>query len=353
MHTKHLKLFPALLFLTFLISCDSEPGGGPEPSDPKAVLKIMSVTNVSETGFQINWAIENPVGFQSIAVQVARNEDLSQSLSYVLIEDISTNQLLVDNLDGATEYYYQVYLLNKGSAVVESEVKSAETAYYYETVELTTEDDFKLMGRIAYLESIPDKRPGIIMMHEFGVWVNPWVGSTMLKQLVADGYICFTFFFRGHGTSTPVDDLMDLINNRNLIAEDLKTAVAYLNAHEKVSTGELGLIGASMGATMALTGNGFEEVLSSVALSPVRDGVFLLFPDMTLNTAYYLVGELDIAGDPPLDFLMEAQNLYEITEEPRKLNNIPGTADHGTDLLSRDSLITSIKSWFLETLPLE
>ena len=353
MKTKHFKHFSAILFLSVLFSCDSGPVGGPEPSDQEAVLKILSLTNVSETGFQINWAIENPVGFQSIAVRLARNEDLSQSLSYVLIDDISTTELLVDNLDGATQYFYKIYLLNNGTSVVESEVKSAETAYQNESIELTTGDDFTLRGSLAYLETVEGKRPGIIMMHEFGVWVNPWVGSALLKQLVADGYICLTFFFRGHGTSTPVDDLMDLLDNRNLIAEDLKTAVAYMNAHEQVSPGELGLIGGSMGATMALAGNGYEEVLTSVALSPVRDGVFLLFPDMTLKSAYYLVGELDIAGNPALDFLVEAQNLYELTEEPRKLNNILGTADQGTELLSRDSLNTSIEAWFLDTLPLE
>lgn len=353
MKTMHLRQFSAILFLSLLFSCDSGPVGGPEPSDPQPVLKILSLTSVSETGFQINWSIENPVGFQSIAVQLARNEDLSQSLSYDLIDDISTTELLVENLDGATRYFYKVYLLNNGNTVVESEVKTAETAYQNESIELTTEDDFTLRGSLAYLESVPGKRPGIIMMHEFGVWVNPWVGSELLKQLVADGYICLTFFFRGHGTSTPVDDLMDLLNNRSLIAEDLKTAVAHMNAHDKVTPGELGLVGGSMGATMALAGNGYEEVLTSVALSPVRDGVFLLFPDMTLKSVYYLVGEMDIAGNPPLDFLVEAQNLYEITEEPRKLNNIPGTADHGTELLSRDSLNSSIESWFLEMLPLE
>jgi hypothetical protein len=353
MKTLQLKHFSAILFVSLLFSCDSGPVGAPDPSDPQPVLKILTVTDVSETGFQINWSIENPFGFQSIAVQLARNEDLSQSLSYVLIDDVSTTQLLVENLDGATEYFYKVYLLNNGNAVAESEVKIAETAYYTESIELTTGDDFTLTGSLAYLKSVQGRRPGIIMMHEFGVWVNPWVGSDLLKHLVADGYICLTFFFRGHGTSTPVDDLMDLINNRNLIAEDLKTAVAYLNAHEMVSQGELGLVGASMGATMALAGNGYEEVLTSVALSPVREGVYLLFPDMTLKSAYYLVGELDIAGDPAIDFLVEAQNLYELTEEPRKLNNIPGTADHGTELLSRDSLNTSIETWFLEKLPME
>ena len=104
-------------------------------------------------------------------------------------------------------------------------------------------------------------------------------------------------------------------------------------------------------AIAALAGNGYEEVLTSVALSPTRDGVFLLFPDMTLSSVYYLVGEQDIRDQQGADFPAEANALYDLTEEPRKLNIIPGTDDHGTNLLSRDSLNTSIEEWFLQYLP--
>jgi hypothetical protein len=55
---------------------------------------------------------------------------------------------------------------------------------------------------------------------------------------------------------------MSLINDKSLLAKDLQAAIEYMNAHELVS-GTLGLIGGSMGAIMALAGNGYEEVLSS------------------------------------------------------------------------------------------
>lgn len=351
-HMKKYKPLTAVLLLIFLISCESGPEGGDVTTDPLPVLKILSPTNISETGLQINWSIENPVGFQSIFVQVATKEDLTNSVSYANIDDISTDHLLVDNLDGATQYYYKVSLQNNGTAVVESEIKAVETAYKMESIELVTEDNYTLSGKLAYLESLTGPRPGIILMHEFGVWVNPWVNSSLLRQLVGEGYVCLTFFFRGHGSSTPVDDLMELINDMSLIASDLQAAIDYLSSHE-LFIGELGLIGGSMGAIMALAGNGYEEVLTSVALSPTRQGVFSIFPDMTLNSVYYLVGDLDIAGDPPIEFPAEAAVLYDLTEEPRKLDIILGTADHGSNLLIRDSLNTSIKVWFLEQLPLQ
>jgi len=353
MKMKQYTPLTALLFLSLLISCDSSPGGGDVPNDPEPVLKILSLTSVTETEFQINWSIEDPIGFQSISVQVATEEDMTNSVTFVNIDDISTDHYLVDNLHGATQYYYKVSLLNNGTAVVESEVKAAVTNYMKESIELVTEDNYTLTGRLAYQESLSGKRPGVILMHEFGVWANPWIGSDLLRQLVADGYICMTFFFRGHGSSTPVDDLMELINDKSLLARDLQSAVDFMNAHELVAMGKLGLIGGSMGATMALAGNGFEEVLTSVALSPVRDGVFVIFPNMTLKSAYYLAGEQDIRADPALDFPAEAYTLFDLTAEPRKIDIIPGTSDHGSSLLTRDSLVNSVETWFLETLPLQ
>ena len=60
----------------------------------------------------------------------------------------------------------------------------------------------------------------------------------------------------------------------------------------------------------------------------------------------------DVLDDPNVDFPAEANSLYELTEEPRKLDIIPGTSDHGSNLLSRDSLNASIEEWFLQYLPL-
>lgn len=73
---------------------------------------------------------------------------------------------------------------------------------------------------------------------------------------------------------------------------------------------------------------------------------------MTLSSVYYLVGELDIHDDPDVDFPAETTTLFDLTEEPRRLDIIPGTSDHGTNLLSRDSLNASIEEWFLQYLPL-
>ena len=348
----HHKLLYIVLLVFLASSCDMGGEGGGEPGPETAVLKNLDPSAISETGFQLNWSITNPAGFNTIVILLSEDEEMTKIVKFMELNDISAPYVIFDGLKGATTYFYKVSLKNQGSTVVESDLKRVETSFKMESFNLLTEDSYSLSSKLAYLESVSGSRPGIIMMHEFGVWVNPWVGSDLMKQLVADGYVCLTFFFRGHGTSTPVDDLMDLINDKSLLTKDLQAAIDYMNEHELVS-GELGLIGGSMGAIMALAGNRYEKVLTSVALSPTSDGVFLIFPDMTLTSVYYLVGELDIHDLEGADFPAESNTLYKLTEEPRKLNIIPSTSDHGTNLLSRDSLNTSIKEWFRALLPLD
>jgi len=350
MHPK-LLLFVLLVFIAS--SCDTGgEGGGAETGPDAPVLKVLAPSVVTESGFQLNWSITNAVGFNTIEVLLAEDEEMTEIVRFIELNDISSQNEIFDGLKGATPYFYTITLKNQGSTVLESEVKRAETSFKMESFSLLTEDSYSLTAKLAYLESVSGSRPGIIMMHEFGVWVNPWVGADLTKQLVADGYVCLTFFFRGHATSTPVDDMMTLINDKSILTRDLQAAIDYMNEHELVS-GTLGLIGGSMGAIMALAGNGHEEVLSSVALSPTSDGVFSIFPNMTLSSVYYLVGELDVRDQQGGDFPAETEGLYNMTEEPRKLNIIPDTDDHGSNLLSRDSLNISIKEWFLQTLPMK
>lgn len=346
---KYLLSLPILL-LALLSSCEIGGGGGGDPDTPS--LTVETPTDITESGFQVNWTLNTSYGFNSIAVAISEDEDMSQVSKYLETQNTFAQSLQVEGLKGAKTYYYTISLLDNGITIFTSEIKMVETSMKMESIQLLTEDAVNLSGRLAYLESLSGSRPGIILMHEFGVWVNPWLGSNLLRDLVAEGYVCFTFFFRGHGTSDPVDDLMDLLNNRDLLGKDLQAAVDFMNEHEKVSSGKLGLVGGSIGGTMALAGNGYEEVLTSVALSPASDGVFMIFPDMTLSSVYYLAGELDVGTDPSADFPSEAQTLYQQTEEPKKLDIILGSDDHGSNLLSRDTLTTSVRDWIIERNPL-
>ena len=167
-----------------MASCEQGGGGGgADPETPS--LMFLPPSNISETGFQLNWSLNTQFGFQSISVDLSEDKEMAKIIKHVETGDISTEYVLISGLQGATPYYYRVSLLNDGIQVFNSEIKTAETSYRMDNFDLVTEDSYTLSSKLAYLESVSGSRPGIILMHEFGVWVNPWIGSDLMKQLVA------------------------------------------------------------------------------------------------------------------------------------------------------------------------
>ena len=335
------------IFLVLSIhSCEKE---NPDPVS----LSVQLPSEVSESGFQLNWTVSND-NFQSIVIDLSLDKKLDVIEESVTISDATQKNYIFTGKNGATKYYYRISLIGEGETLAASDLYAVETSFISQHITLVTSDNMNLMGSLAYLESASGARPGIIMMHELGVWVNPWIDSDLLKRLVSDGYVCMSFFFRGHGTSSPIEGgLMSLVDDKSLIAKDLDAAIAFMNDNELVTENSLGLIGASLGGIMALAGNGYEEVKTSVSLSAPADGVYEIFPNMTLSSVFFLVGELDIRPEMNADFPRDAQVLYNSSEMPKKLTIVDGTSDHGTTLLSREELNISIQEWFMETIPLK
>lgn len=65
--------------------------------------------------------------------------------------------------------------------------------------------------------------------------------------------------------------------------------MSFPKSHSKVDSTNLALIGASLGAIMAVTGNGFEEVKTSVSVSGIEDGIYEIFPGMNISSVLYMV----------------------------------------------------------------
>lgn len=344
---------PQEIFLIFTllvlmgISCEKA-----EDTEP-TTIEVLKPSHVSETEFQLNWSVSN-TKYESVRVELSFQKDFDSVDETHKIPDNEHNSLILTDRKGATRYYYRVKLISDGIVVAESEVWVVTTTYLMENASFTTLDGLTLNGKIAYLESITEPKPGIIMMHELGVFVNPWIDSPTMMNLVSEGYVCMTFFNRGHGSSSKIDGgLMSLIEDKSGISEDLRSAIAFIAEHKKVTPDNLGLIGASMGGIMALAGNGYGEVKTSVSLSAPADGVFYIFPNMTLTSAYYLAGELDRNEASNIDVAKDAENLFKMTESPKKLSILPGISAHGTSLLSYGNLESEVLDWFLETLPIQ
>ncbi len=113
-----------------------------------------------------------------------------------------------------------------------------------------------------------------------------------------------------------------------------------------------------MGGMAAVLGNlhpeVITEVITSVALGPTNALSYYksLFPELgqhNLACIYYIVGKNDFLSD--YDFPGEAQKLYNVTEEPRKLWILPGSALHGSTLMTHSGVNDSIVAWMKEQMP--
>ena len=70
----HHKLLYIVLLVFIASSCDMGGEGGGEPGPDTPILKVLDPSLISETGFQINWSITNPAGFNTIEILLSEDE---------------------------------------------------------------------------------------------------------------------------------------------------------------------------------------------------------------------------------------------------------------------------------------
>lgn len=326
-----------LLVLVLMLACSKSDDPEPSPAF------TSNVSDVSETGFTVSWSA--PAALASVTIEVSEEEGMNP-LVYTFTEDQpDVKSHAIEGLHGAKVYYFRLTANFQDGSSFTGVSQAQETSNTSENVMIETPDGMQLAGKLSYLSYLDEQRPAVIFMHELGVWVNNWKGADVVKKFVAEGYVCLVFDFRGHGNSTSIPNLGVLIEDWSLVATDLTAAMAFLKSNPRVDSTNLALAGGSLGAIMSLAGNGFEEVKSTVALSPAKMGVYTLFPDLVPANVCYIVGEHDIHQDPDVNFPEEAQYLYDLSDEPRNLTIVPGTGAHGTELLESTGVEDLIFQW--------
>jgi len=308
-------------------------------------INAESATEVTETSFKVSWSI-NSSDINSLSIELSSKNTFEPIEKAISVVNTSQKSQVVDQMNGATTYHYRVRAsLNDGSTVL-SAGKSVTTSYKTESVTITTSDGINIAGKLKYLESQKNDKPGIIFMHELGVWVNNWQSADLITSLIAQGYACLIIDFRGHGQSDyyplPTDQ-SQIEEFVNAVTKDLIASIAFLQSHEIVDGEQLALVGGSLGAIMAIAGNGYDEVKATVSLSASQLGIYSVFPGLKINSAFFIAGELD--ANQAVNFAEEAAALYEIAEEPKKLKILSGNSSHGTDLLISPGLNQEIIDW--------
>lgn len=335
-----LNSFIYFILLILITSCNKDKD---EPVQ-NIGLTTESATDITKTSFKIKWSINN-TDYDKLLIEVS----LSESFDVLDKEiDVTNNQQtvqVIDHLSGATKYYYRMKVNLKDGNSSFSLTKSATTSYDSETVTFITSDGINIAGKMKYLDDPRNAKPGIIFMHELGIWVNNWENADVVTSLISQGYVCLIFDFRGHGDSddyslpTEHSQVEQYINEAS---RDLVAAIEFMKLQERVDSDRLALVGGSLGGIMAIAGNGYPEVKTTVSLSASQLGIYSIFPGLEINSAFFIAGELDINQT---NFPEAAAKMYNNATEPKKLKIIPSNSAHGTDLLIVNGLNQEISDW--------
>ena len=340
----------SIIALIFILSIG---GCGKFNLTPDISINFQDPTNISETSFQISWSI-NTTEYQSLTFVLAEDPGFEEIVISRTFKGNSTRGTIIESLQSARTYYYRISLLKAPGSIFVSRPISIEMPYQQELVSFFTSDSALLNGSIYYRGELSGKRPAVILMHEFGVFVNGWINSTIVKALVSEGYICMTYWNRGHGQSFWKGEVEALISNPIYLSNDLKGAMKYIRSNPLVMADSIALIGASMGASMAVSGSGNEMVRTSVALSPANMHINYIYPDIPLRSILYIVGDQDIVdtGERVSDFPAQTAQLYGITLDPTKLLIIEQSGAHGTELLESTGVNETILQWIIGQMPI-
>jgi alpha-beta hydrolase superfamily lysophospholipase len=165
------------------------------------------------------------------------------------------------------------------------------------------------------------------------------------EQLAARGIVALAFDMRGHGGSQGFDSGED----RGGLARDVAAAVRYLQSRSDVQVGRVGLVGASMGATLAVIAAGASPAVRSLALlSPALD-----FRGLRIEEPLRRAGDrpaLIVASSEDAYGSRSARALAQTGPAVRELLLLEGAGNGTRILASRPDVIGTLVDWFSRTL---
>jgi len=229
---------------------------------------------------------------------------------------------------------------SKPEAAIEPTITQEQIASEVpQDIAIEAADGLTLRGTF-YPASSPGQNPGLLLLHMNGGRRQDW--NDVVPELANSGFAVLTLDMRGHGQSGGSKDW-------NQAADDLQRAWRYLSEHEEVDSERTAIIGASIGANMALV-TGVNE--------PSIKGVALLSPGLNYLEVMTNDAIVDYGNRPALIVASEEDSYA--AESSRTLKQLaPGPADlvlyngagHGTRMFSAEpELLNVLTSWLSQHL---
>ncbi|MGE3489723.1 MAG: alpha/beta hydrolase [Vicinamibacterales bacterium] len=178
-----------------------------------------------------------------------------------------------------------------------------------------------------YFEASLRPAPAVVLVHMLTRHKGEW--GSLPDRLQDAGITALTVDLRGHGGSSGSPQVL------GEMVQDVRAAVQWLSARQGVRSDSIGLVGASLGASLSL--------LATVELPAIR-AVGLLSPSLDYRGLRTDVGLVKRIGGRSMWFAASAEDPLALrtlrdfaaeTSGPRE-QVISNAAAHGTALLERD-----------------
>lgn len=175
--------------------------------------------------------------------------------------------------------------------------------------------------------------PGVILLHMLGSSRQVWEEVGLTEALLAEGYVVLALDMRGHGESGSERD-WDKAN------DDLLRVWDYFAGLDEVDEERTAVIGASIGANMALRTGANQPAIKTVALlSPGLD-----YRRVTTDDAIVQYGNrpiLIVASEEDVYAADSSRTLAEMAQGEAILHLYNG-AGHGTDMFGPQPDLTDL-----------
>jgi dienelactone hydrolase len=192
--------------------------------------------------------------------------------------------------------------------------------------EIEASDGLYLVGTYYSPIDIPPPWPGVILLHM--LWGNRTSWDDYARQLASAGYAVFTLDMRGHGETGG-------LVNWELAENDIQQIWNNLSTKPDIDPDRMALVGASIGANMALIAGANEKgVRTVVLLSPG-----LNYAGVTTEAA------MEAYGDRPVLIVASQEDTYSANSSSKLEENALGDvklvmyqdARHGIHMFAEDT----------------
>ena len=215
----------------------------------------------------------------------------------------------------------------------------------FESVTFKTSDEFTIAASLGIPDVATESMPAVIFIHQGGSNRGEW--EEIAKDAFRKSWVTLAYDIRGHGESSGTWTSA-WYNDPDNAPNDLKAAIAYLKDRRKVDGDRIAVVGASVGGNLACVASALYDVRTAVAISHKTSAVSNLAGQGSLE--FRSIFHLSSEGDQSGQRAAWATELYEQTDEPRKLE-ITGGSGHGVGIFETDATVpVRILEWLQETL---